>query len=218
MGSIGYIFAVERPSEKVGGVGPSANENLAEMTAINTMRRMKEEISWRNEEDGFSYRYDIIHTKMHTENKVEKLPDCYDIGKDVLNDKYEQTPGYDMNECIVNNRYNKDEFKMKAARSNSPVFNGFNGPLFASSPSIVTLTPSSSSSVLSPSSRSTPNSPDRFNTDHVHKNEGAHVTKNDSDELLGFDKTPLSYPKTVALDLMKHDFSLAADFKRQRVR
>ena len=111
MGSIGYIFAVERPSEKVGGVGPSANENLAEMTAINTMRRMKEEISWRNEEDGFSYRYDIIHTKMHTENKVEKLPDCYDIGKDVLNDKYEQTPGYDMNECIVNNRYNKDEFK-----------------------------------------------------------------------------------------------------------
>ena len=284
MVSIGYIFAVERPSEKVGGIGPSATDNLAEMTAINTMRRIKEEIAWRNDEDSFYYRYDIMHTKAPSGNKKEKsalkqtytpstssatkdsiaslllssqhphelteiditkqqqssstpcdlcqslsskrvyycamcrwsiCSDCFEMGKSVVN-----MHGYDMNESIVNNKCSKDESTMKVVRANSPINHGFSGPLFASSPSKKLLTPSFSSSTLPPpSASSAPNSPKRGTQSNcsVNKNGDIFTTKVGSNEIL-VDKTPLPYPRTIFSDLLSNEFSLAADFRRQRVR
>ncbi len=244
--SIGYIFAVERPSERVGGVGPSATDNLAEMAAINTMRRIKEEITWRTDEDVFYYRHDIMHTKVPMNNKVERSPSIQVAA--VSSSSYQvehHIDGYDMNESIVNKKYHsKDEPMMKAVRASSPINHGFNGPLFASSPSKNPLTPSllsSSSTLLHSTATSAPNSPERGNRDtHTNTNndnnnnnnnnstvltgdeEGKILTMKGGDssmnEELLVDKTPLPYPRTIASDLIDSEFSLSDDFRRQRVR
>ena len=59
--SLGYIFAVERNNSEI----------FPEQSAINFMRRVKEELFWRSEEDSFCYRYDVIHSK-NTEQPIRK--------------------------------------------------------------------------------------------------------------------------------------------------
>jgi hypothetical protein len=57
---LNYIFAIER----------NKNDPTVEQSALNTLRRVKEEIHWRKEEDGFPYQYDIIRSKnIDTSNK-----------------------------------------------------------------------------------------------------------------------------------------------------
>ena len=234
---------------------------MAEMTAINTMRRIKDEIAWRNDEDSFYYTHDIMHTKVPTDNEVEKsssqtpsssaFPAAphekksslisvnysnestsientdqnqfltpFEEEQDPTSEAYENTRGYDMNELIVNNTNNKDDSKMKMERANSPIHHGFTGPLFASSPSKNPLMPAMAPSSSLPSPfpmESSSRSKDIENKSSDDKLEELSTTKDRSDDLL-IDKTPLPYPRTTAFDLSHNEFSLAADFRRQRVR